>query len=120
MYKCSLSFNFLNHCGNHSVSPHPSPTPLLILSPFPSLPPPLPLSRSSTSPSHTCQGGCVLRKFSTLCSPLAVVEEKKLQLSQKTVLCMGKAKYDSQESIHSICELSWPSCTDTCMQVDRQ
>ena len=50
------------------------------------------------------QGGCVLRKFASICSPLAVVEEKVLQLSQKTVLVMGKAKYDSQETIHTLCE----------------
>ncbi|CAI8051400.1 E3 ubiquitin-protein ligase MYCBP2 [Geodia barretti] len=48
------------------------------------------------------EGGCVLRKFATLSSPMLVVEEKALQLSQKTVLVMGKAKYDSQESIHTL------------------
>jgi alpha-tubulin suppressor-like RCC1 family protein len=48
------------------------------------------------------EGGCVLRKFATLSSPMPVVEEKALQLSQKTVLVMGKAKYDSQESIHTL------------------
>ena len=46
----------------------------------------------------------MLRKFTTLSSPLPVVEEKDLQLSQKTVLVMGKAKYDSQETIHSLCK----------------
>ena len=46
----------------------------------------------------------MLRKFATLSSPMPVVEEKALQLSQKTVLVMGKAKYDSQESIHTLCE----------------
>ena len=46
----------------------------------------------------------MLRKFASICSPLAVVEEKVLQLSQKTVLVMGKAKYDSQETIHTLCE----------------
>ena len=45
-----------------------------------------------------------MRRFTTLCSPLPVVEEKALQLSQKTVLVMGKAKYDSQETIHTLCE----------------
>ena len=45
-----------------------------------------------------------MRKFATLSSPMPVVEEKALQLSQKTVLVMGKAKYDSQESIHTLCE----------------
>ena len=46
----------------------------------------------------------MLRKFTSICSPLAVVEEKQLQLSQKMVLVMGKAKYDSQESVHTLCE----------------
>ena len=48
----------------------------------------------------------MLRKFTTLSSPLPVVEEKALQLSQKTVLVMGKAKYDSQDSIHTLCKTS--------------
>ena len=51
------------------------------------------------------QGGYVLRKFTTLCSPLPCVEESAVQLSRKSVMGVGKAKYVTQESIHSICEL---------------
>ena len=51
------------------------------------------------------QKGFVVRKFTTLCSPLPCVEEKPLQLSQKSVLCMGQAKYDSVEAIHTLCKL---------------
>lgn len=46
----------------------------------------------------------MLRKFTTLCSPLPCVEEKALQLSQRSVMGVGKAKYIAQDSLHSICE----------------
>ena len=46
----------------------------------------------------------MLRKFTTLCSPLPCVEEKALQLSQRSVMGVGKAKYITQDSLHSICE----------------
>ena len=39
-----------------------------------------------------------------LCSPLPCVEEKSVQLSQKSVLGVGKAKYVTQDTLHSICE----------------
>lgn len=45
----------------------------------------------------------MLRKFTTLCSPLACVAEKQLQLSQKSLLGMGRTKHDSQDSQHTIC-----------------
>ena len=47
----------------------------------------------------------MLRKFTTLCSPLPCVEEKALQLSQRSVMGVGRAKYITQDSLHSICEL---------------
>ena len=46
----------------------------------------------------------MVRKFTTLCSPMVCVEEKGLQLSQKSILCMGKAKYSSQKTLHTLCE----------------
>ena len=49
------------------------------------------------------QGGFALRRFTTLCSPLACVSEKSLQLSQKSLLGMGRTRYDPQESQHTIC-----------------
>jgi len=48
------------------------------------------------------EGGFMLRKFTTLCSPLVCVEESALQLSQKCILCMGRAKYNSQGSLHTL------------------
>lgn len=50
------------------------------------------------------QGSFVVRKFSTLCSPLPIVEEKSLELSQKSVLVMGRAKFDIQKDMHTMCE----------------
>jgi len=49
-------------------------------------------------------GGFVVRKFTTLCSPMPVVEESQLHLSQKSVLVMGKAKYDNQGELHTACK----------------
>ena len=55
----------------------------------------------------------MLRKFTTLCSPLPCVEEKSVQLSQRSVLGVGKAKYVTQETLHSICELCYYILFDT-------
>jgi len=50
------------------------------------------------------QGGFLIREFTTLASPLISVEEKPLNLAQRNLLCMGKAKYDQQEHLHTLCE----------------
>ena len=50
------------------------------------------------------QGGFLIREFTTLASPLVSVEEKPLNLAQRNLLCMGKAKYDQQEHLHTLCE----------------
>ena len=50
------------------------------------------------------EGGCVLRKLTLLCSPIIVTEEKPLKLSQKSVLCLGRLKGDSQDAVHTFCE----------------
>jgi len=47
----------------------------------------------------------MIREFTTLASPLICVEEKPLNLAQRNLLCMGKAKYDSQERLHTLCKL---------------
>lgn len=46
----------------------------------------------------------MLRKYTTLCTPLACVAEKQLQLSQRSLLGMGRTKYDTQDSQHTICK----------------
>ncbi len=48
----------------------------------------------------------MLRKLSPLISPIPCVEEKLLPLSQKSLLGMGRAKHDPQESQHTICKQS--------------
>lgn len=50
------------------------------------------------------QGGFLIREFTTLASPLVAVEEKPLNLAQRNLLCMGKAKYDQQEHLHTLCK----------------
>ena len=45
-----------------------------------------------------------MRKLTTICSPIPVVEEKPLQLSQKSVIVLGRAKYDNQSNLHTLCE----------------
>ncbi len=45
-----------------------------------------------------------MRKFTTLCSPMIATEEIPLELSQKSVLVMGRAKYDTQGGLHTMCE----------------
>lgn len=64
------------------------------------------LNTTSSAVTSCCllQGGFVLRKFTTLCSPLACVSEKQLHLSQRSLLGMGRAKYDPQDTQHTICE----------------
>lgn len=49
-------------------------------------------------------GGCVLRKLKLHVSTISTEEEKSLQLSQKSVLCLGRSKHDTQETLHTICE----------------
>ncbi len=46
----------------------------------------------------------MVRKFNTLCSPILTTEESPLQLSQKSVLVMGRAKYDAQGDLHTACK----------------
>ena len=48
------------------------------------------------------EGGFSLRKLTTLCSPIPVVEEKTLHLLQKSVLCLGRSKYNTQSSLHTL------------------
>ena len=50
------------------------------------------------------EGKCVLRKLTLLCSPVIVTEEKSLQLSQRSVLSLKKAKGDEAESLSALCE----------------
>ena len=61
----------------------------------------------------------MLRKLTTLCSPLACVSEKQLELSQRSVLGMGRTKYDSQGTQHTICEHNQKKCclTHKCVPV---
>ena len=46
----------------------------------------------------------MLRRYTGLCSPLTCVYEKPLLLSQKSLLGMGRARCDLQESPHTICK----------------
>ncbi|XP_011407139.1 PREDICTED: E3 ubiquitin-protein ligase MYCBP2-like, partial [Amphimedon queenslandica] len=48
------------------------------------------------------EGGFSLRKLTTICSPIPIVEERPLQLSQKSIIVLGRAKYDNQGSLHTL------------------
>lgn len=50
------------------------------------------------------QGGFKIRRFTTICSPMPCVEEVELELSQKSVICSGRTKYNPQESPYTLCE----------------
>ena len=48
----------------------------------------------------------MLRRFAGVSSPMVWSYEKAVQLSQKSLLGMGHARCDPQESQHTICEFS--------------
>ena len=46
----------------------------------------------------------VLRQLTAMCNPMIAVDEREFLLSHKSVVSFGRAKYDSQSSLHYFCE----------------
>lgn len=58
----------------------------------------------NVSVAMVMQGGFKIRRFTTICSPMPCVEEVELELSQKSVICSGRTKYNPQDSPYTLCE----------------